>query len=245
MLILFAGPIHGRLKQLYTSAARLEEELGESISWILQTGDLGVWPDPSRIPRSVRRRGAESQFASMYLKEQEVPIPTLFVAGIHEDHAFLNYKCSQGKMEILPGLHYLMPGFSTVIGDQEEKVSVVGVGKSYSPQVYNGKSTKGLKAVRHYARRDIERACSQGLIDILLSYEAPAGANLGANLISSAEGLQKVAFAVRPKIAVHRGAAGSDFLQYEAQTTNTLTLRLPPLSFFVIKYEEGQLTPLN
>jgi len=245
MIVVLAGPIHGRFQQLYNATAKVAKELQEPVSWILQTGDLGVWPDPTRIPRAVKRRGAEAQFASMYLKEQEVPVPTLFIAGIHEDHAFLNYRCSQGKMEILPRLHYLMPGFSTVIGDQEERLSIVGLGKSYSPCVYNGKSTKGLKAIRHYTRRDVERACSHGLIDVFLSYEAPLGKKLGENLISASEGIEKISFAVRPTLAAHRGAAGSEFLQYRNTNTDTLTLRLPPLSIFALRYEKGQLIPIE
>ena len=245
MIFVLAGPLHGRIQQLYSSIKELEKGLPEPISWVLQLGDLGVYPDPSKMSKNSKRRGAEAQFASLYLQEEGVPIPTLFIPGLHDDLSFLNYRASCGSLEIIPNLHYLMPGFSGVIGDQVDKLSVVGLGKSYSPNIYSGKTKKGSKVTKHYTRRDVERACSQGLIDLFLSYEAPAGEHIGPNLVSSAEGVQKICFATRPKLLAHRGASGAEFLQYQTASTATLALRIPPLAFYALQYKDNELVPLK
>jgi len=206
MIVFLAGDIHGRVTQFYDKLLDFEKELGIHADWVLQTGSFGVWPDPLRIDRVTRRHADDVDFHKYYYNGIAVPRPTLFVAGRHEDHRWLNLKRDRGEMEVLPNLHWLLNGFKTNIG-----VSVVGLGKVYSPNTYRDRNIEPRRRLGHYTRGDIERACSQGPTDVLLTHEAPKGLRFG-NHHSEAEGIEKICFATRPKLLVHG--------HYNVTTTN-------------------------
>jgi hypothetical protein len=218
MIVFFAGDIHGRLTQFYDKVIEHERELGIRADWVLQTGSLGVWPDPLRIDRVTRRHADDVDFHKYYYNSQAVPRPTLFVAGRHEDHRWLNFKRDRGEMEILPNLHWLLNGFKTNIG-----TSVVGLGRVYSPNTYRGGKSSLKRQAAHYTRGDVERACSQGPTNILLTHEAPKGLQFG-NHVSEAEGIEKICFATRPKLLVH--GHYNETLTQRTKTTKTTCIGL-------------------
>lgn len=218
MIVFFAGDIHGRVTQFYDKVLDLEKELGVQPDWILQTGNFGVWPDPLKIDRATRRHVDDVDFYQYYYKGIAVPRPTLFIAGRHEDHRWLNFKRDRGEMEILPNLHWLLNGFRTNVG-----VSVVGLGKVWSPNTYRGRKVTPRRRLTHYTRDDVERACSQGPTDILLTHEAPKGLKFNTH-VSEAEGLERICYATRPKLLVH--GHHNETVMQKTETTKTLCLGL-------------------
>jgi Icc-related predicted phosphoesterase len=235
MIIFFAGDVHGRLTQFYDKVFSLENKLGLQADWILQTGNFGVWPDPLKIDRATRQHIDNVDFHRYYYNGLAVPKPTLFIAGRHEDHRWLNFKRDRGEMEILPNLNWLLNGFKTSIG-----LNVVGLGKSYSPKTYYDK--KSRKALGHYTRSDVERACSQGPTDILLTHEAPKGLQLGGH-ISEAEGIEKICFATRPTLLVHgHYNYSADFYLHK---TNTKIVSLGYMEIRPFLFRDRQISALN
>ena len=235
MIVFFFGEIHGRITEFYDKVLNTEKELGLKVDWVLQIGNFGIYPDPSLASYAAKKRGDMKEFANMYLNGQAVPRNTLFISGPHEDHRHMNLKASRGEMELVPNLSWLVNGYSTMLEDNEDKLKVLGLGKVYSPAAYAGGPVKGKKVnkrLSRYTRAEVERACSQGPVDLILAYQAPTGHTFGGK-VSEAHGLSTICFATRPSLYVH-GCYGVT-KSYTISQTRTPALALAPMS--IVPYE--------
>jgi len=178
--LLLSGPIEGHLQKFYNEAAK------QNPNWIICCGSYGVWPDPNRMNRAAKKfagRDFSKAYVGAILLSQ---IPTLFVAGPHEDHRFLNERIASNNTEVLANVHFLANGFRTEIG-WDKPLRVTGLGKVYSQETYSGQL--GKNAHRHYTRRDIERGCSSGPCDLLIIHES-----------LDSPGIRNLIYATRPKL---------------------------------------------
>jgi hypothetical protein len=173
MKIYFVGPIFGNIQEVYDKIGKLSEIHGDP-DWVIQLGNFGIWPDPHRIDRTTRLKGLELEFPNLYLNQTPVPYRTLFISGAHEDHHWLDH---------VPNLTHLVNGYRTAIGDGTTTISVVGLGKVHSPKFYNSSRTD----TRYYIRSEVERACSQGKVDLFISHASP-----------NSKGIKDIVFATRP-----------------------------------------------
>ena len=240
MNIFIAGDTHGEITALYERIFKLEERLGITADWVLQTGNLGVWPDPNRIDRATRNHGGDVDFFRYYLESRAVPRPTVFVAGKHEDHRWMNFRFSKGQLELLPNLHWLLNGYRTHISNEED-VSVVGLGKVFSPVSYISSITPKGKALSHYRKAEIDKACAHGPTDILLCHEAGHGTKLGGRM-SVSEGINKLCWALRPKVMIHGHYNESKV--YKNENTGTPTISLAFGEVRVLKYKDKKFSLL-
>lgn len=236
MYIAFAGDFHGKLTNLYLKVEELESKYGVKVSWVLQTGNLGIWPDPKRLDRATRKNPSEVDFFRYYLNNKPVPRETIFIQGKHDDHRWLNYMSSRNQMEVLPNLNWLLNGYKTTI-EAESSISIVGLGKVFSPNSY----FKGKKKIDSYTRREVERACSQGPTDLLITHEAGKGAQLG-NHLSVAEGINNICYAIRPKLHIHGHYNVSNV--YTNKLTKTPTVSLAFGEVVIFKYNGEELIPI-
>jgi hypothetical protein len=181
MEILLAGPIEGAIDAFY------EHIKGMKPHWAVCAGDFGIWPDPERMDRASKKHAAKD-FSRHYVgvANNPITIPTLTIAGVHDDNRFLAQRLSVGNTEILNNVHWLANGYKTNIGF-ETAIRVTGFGRAYSEQTFSG--VVGSKSHRHYTRRDIERGCSSGPTDLLVVYEH-----------LDAPGIRNLIFATRPKL---------------------------------------------
>jgi len=140
MNIIIAGDIHGEISNFYDRILALEDKLDITADWVLQTGNFGVWPDPMRIDRHTRQRNSVD-FFRYYLESKPVPRPTVFIAGKHEDHRWLNFVASRNQLEIIPELSWLLNGYKTHIGNGGQ-LSLVGMGGVFSPKHYTGEKKR-------------------------------------------------------------------------------------------------------
>jgi hypothetical protein len=205
MILALCGDVHGQILSFYEKLDQMQKDTGVRADYVLQTGNFGVWPDPSRVDRHTKRFKEAGDFATLYLSDYWIPYLTLFIPGAHEDHVWMDQRFKRAQMLLLPNLTFLGQGYQTTIGFNDDILSVVGLGKTYSPVVYG--SQNGVprhKMVAHYTRGEVERACAQGPTDILLTHQAPSGARLGP-IISDSEGINKICYAIRPKLLVHGG----------------------------------------
>jgi hypothetical protein len=185
MKILLTGPIEGHIDAFYAHARE------QKPNWVISAGDFGVWPDPHRMDKASRHH-AEDDFAKHYVGVMKEPImiPTLLIAGVHDDHKWLEYRRSVNNTEILANVHWLAQGFRTEIGWDNEPFRVTGLGRAYSEATYKGEV--GKRSHRHYTRQDVERACSSGPTDLLVIYEH-----------LDAPGIRNIIFATRPKLIIN------------------------------------------
>lgn len=237
MNLLVLGDIHGNIKSTYDKIDNFINLHNIEIDWVLQVGNFGVWPDPRRIDRATRRHKNQIDFFKYYLNSAPLPYQTLFVQGKHEDHKWLQFMYSRGQLEILPNLNWLLNGYKTQISNGQT-LSVVGLGKVYSPITYRGDKVKSGT----YTRNEVERACSQGPTDLLLTHEAGKGAQIG-NHRSEAEGINNICFAIRPKLHIH--GHYNKTLIYHNQATGTPTLSVAFNDFQIVAYRDEKFKLLD
>ena len=147
-------------------------------------------------------------------------------------------------MELVPNLSWLVNGYSTMLEDNEDKLKVLGLGKVYSPTAYAGEPVKGKKVnkrLSRYTRAEVERACSQGPVDLILAHQAPTGHTFGSK-ISEAHGLSNICFATRPSLYVH-GCYGVT-KNYTISQTKTPALALASMSIVAYEYHNKRFTPV-
>jgi len=195
MIVFFVGAVNGHIIRLYEEIEAVENKIGYKADWVLCTGSLGTWPDPNRADRP--SKGRVGDFPKLYFDQEPVPRQTIFVAGPHEDHVWLKHRAARQDLDLLPGLTWLMDGYSTVIGTEEYQAHVAGLGKVYSPSTYTDS-----ESIKHYTYLDIQRACSGGPCDVFLCHEGMYGEFYGPKKCE-ARGIKKVIYAIRPKLIIH------------------------------------------
>jgi hypothetical protein len=206
MLLCAAGDIHGAIDQLYRDALAFENALGLRFDVVLHVGDFGVWPDPNRVDRATREHDGAGDFPSWHARAQQVPRPTVFIKGNHEDFDWLHERAGT---EVLPGLTYLANAQVLEIGsERQSSLRVGGIGGCFGPSNYERpSSTLQGNARRHFTRDEIERLCEQGRLDVLLLHDAPAGVEFtrrrGSSeqrYVSEAAGLAEVVRRTHPRV---------------------------------------------
>src|SRR6059058_4166240 len=99
---LIFGDLHGRVLPAFALAVAWQREHGERLAGLLQVGDLGWFPDITRLDKATKRHaerdplelGAQqvavpSRLADTIFAEPEIPAALWFTAGNHEDHELL------------------------------------------------------------------------------------------------------------------------------------------------------------
>ena len=206
MRIAIVGSLYGHLSDVYRTFGKLVHDTEIPIDWVLSTGNFGVWPDPLRADRASRENPGE--FLDYLVGKKRLPIPTIMVAGKHEDHLWIEKMVRRGDGELIENLHFLVNGNHTLLENLDTSLKVVGIGGTYSPEPTRGNYTMG----------DVAKACTAGPMDIFLSHEAPDGQRF-EELTSQAKGLNKVCFATRPRLLIHGKYSKTLFYK----TTQTLT----------------------
>lgn len=206
MRIAILGSIYGNIEQTYLELGKMVYQTSVPINWVLSTGNFGVWPDPLRADKASKSHPGD--FLDYLVGKKSIPIPTLMVAGKHEDSLWISKMLARGDGELVNNLHFLVSGNHTTIEDQETVLRVVGLGGTYSPNPKRG----------NYSMKDVANAALAGPVDIFLSHEAPDGQKFGI-LTSQAKGINKVCFATQPRLLLH--GKYPETVLYQTKQTNT------------------------
>jgi hypothetical protein len=205
------GDLHGRVLPAFALARAWRREHGEGVAALLQVGDLGYFPDYSRLDRATKKFAARdplelgvqkvihpSPEADELFADPDTPGPMWFVAGNHEDHQALadRYGVPGSTDDDFPADHY---GRLCCIADGHVALLPGGlrVGGLW------GIDAEAPRARRHAApatRLDPRRARHLALrpMDVLLTHESPRDAfweDSGSEAISLVIAQARPAFA--------------------------------------------------
>ena len=177
--------LHGRLLLCFKLCARWERETGDKIDLILQAGDLGAYPDQSRLDRAtinhMRNDPTELGFSSDFVTRRDevadqlgmTSCPMLFVRGNHEDHTWLDKLENQSNEPIFPvdvyqRVYCMKSGVPYTFETLRESITILGIGR-IGPLPGEQDETKP-KYVQPY---ELERLYSPGELqcDVLLSHD--------------------------------------------------------------------------
>lgn len=146
MNIAVFADLHGRIRLCFKLCARWQHETGKSIDLILQAGDLGAYPDTSRLDRATikhaRKDPTELGFSTDFATYRDevaqdlspTTCPMIFVRGNHEDHDWLDRLEKQTTNPIFPVDVYqrifcLKTGVPYTFQKDDERITVVGIGR--------------------------------------------------------------------------------------------------------------------
>lgn len=146
MNIAIFADVHGRILLAFRLCARWEQETGEKIDLILQAGDMGVYPDISRLDsatiKHARKDPSELGFSDYFTEKRDdieailvqTTAPMLFVRGNHEDHEWLDTLETQTDTAIFPVDVYqrvfcMRSGLPYKYAVEGESVTIVGIGR--------------------------------------------------------------------------------------------------------------------
>lgn len=217
MIIYLSGDCHGQVESFASRVEQTAKSTDTSPDWVICLGNFGAWPDPKQVDRNTRKAG-KTDFHLYYHQQKYLPFKTLFIPGRNEDHRWISSMWSRGYDEFFPNFFYLPNGYKKALQANEEVMTLVGLGRVYSPNSYTGE-----RKAWHYSKSEVERACSQGPVDLFVSTEAGHGVQVGT-VQSESEGINKIDFATRPKLAAHAHYNTSEYYINPYTQTPTLSL---------------------
>jgi hypothetical protein len=99
---LIFGDLHGRILPAFRLALAWQREYSERVDALLQVGDLGYFPDATRLDKATKRHAerdplelgardiaAATRLADQIFADPDIPAGLWFTAGNHEDHELL------------------------------------------------------------------------------------------------------------------------------------------------------------
>jgi Calcineurin-like phosphoesterase len=150
MNIAVFGDLHGHILLALQLCVRWQQQTGQQLDLILQVGDLGVFPDRTRLDRATRRHGERNPAVLSFLNFftakhpavttllEELSCPLLFVRGNHEDHSWLDAREHQFPDPCFPVDAYLRlwclkTGAPYTFQRGEEAITILGIGRIGRP----------------------------------------------------------------------------------------------------------------
>lgn len=207
MRLAFAGDTHGKLKFMYQTAEAWQTATGKKIDYLFQIGDLGFWSTYENMDPSARSYGERhgmtpeenlGDYPSLMLGKWDIPIPTYFIRGNHEDQPLLcsyekalasqyPHRYQERSVPILPNLHYIPDGHVIDIqgikiagwgGCWSWKTFPLGYWSAQRHHLHSNKKKYGNrpwpKRLEHMTRDRGEQLLEEEF-DILLTHDAPTG----------------------------------------------------------------------
>jgi hypothetical protein len=181
------GDLHGKVLPALRLAACWSREHARPLAGVLQVGDLGYFPDPSRMDRATVRHAKDdplelgtldvtspNDLADRTFDDPACPPALWFTAGNHEDF---------DELERLAGASGRQPDFAA---DAYTRVRGIKDGRVIDPAGVRVAAVWGVDGVGANRRTNLprrayvaERAVNRLLaesFDVLLTHDAPAGA---------------------------------------------------------------------
>jgi hypothetical protein len=212
------GDLHGRILPAFRLATVWAREHGVALAGILQVGDLGYFPDPSRLDRATLRHAVDdplelgaidlvqpNPLADAVFADRDCPPGLWFTAGNHEDFDELE-RLAAGKRT--PTFFVDRFGMVSCVKDGEvATVAGLRVGAVWGVDGAGPSRRTNLPPRAYIRERAVNRLLAEKF-DVLLCHDAPMDAKragYGSELLSSLIEL------ARPKFAFfgHYKGAGS------------------------------------
>ena len=205
MRVAIFGDVHGALAAMYEAVQAWESAQGETIDYVLQAGDMGMYPDLGRIDSATRSHAREDPtelFAPLFVEGKlEATHKTFFVRGNHEDQDFLR-KVGTGPIDPAGKIIHLAGAYPVVIGGREKGFSVVtlgGIEPAYLEDPLSGWSNGGER--KYFDQGEVRKILKlpSEKIDILLTHDGPRGYCLKDNPVAGSIILLEVVKRLQPR----------------------------------------------
>lgn len=214
------GDLHGRILPAFRLASVWAREHDEAVTGLLQVGDLGYFPDASRLDKATRRHAerdplelgaqliaAPSKEADRVFADEHIPGGLWFTAGNHEDYdALHHWEQSAGPRASA----FSVDVYSRVLCVRDGAVETLPGGLRVG--ALWGVDDRAPNARRHLPERARIRprsatALSGSAFDVLLTHESPRDAMIAG---AGSEDIDALLDLARPAFAFfgHYGSQG-------------------------------------
>ena len=241
-LALFAD-IHGKFLLPFKLAHRYQQTTGKSIDLIVQCGDMGAFPDKSRMDKATLRHAARDRDELGFIDDfvhakppiaqflDRLNLNMLCVRGNHEDHEFLDELERQSVHAAFPIDAYrrvwvLKTGEPFVLQKDGESLEILGIGR-----IGDRKQRPHGEFIQEYERQTLRRFIKDCLKnkhdpDVLITHDQPADSQSGYGAEEIANVLDQLAFAYH-----FYGHTGEAYRQNLADNGITLSVKIKELEF--------------
>jgi len=234
MNIAVFADLHGRILLAFKLCARWERETGERLDLILQAGDVGIFPDPTRLDKATLRYAQQDPTELGFLKDfviydekvaavlAQTSCNLICVRGNHEDHRWLDTREMQESgpifsVDVYQRLYCLKTGVPYIYTTGNEQLAVLGIGR-VGPRSEEVKDTN----IQPYEQVQLKKLGAT-TVDVLLTHDMPAGAsarhvrsrNMPEGLATRNRGMEEISLALeqyQPRYHFY-GHVGGDCLQ--------------------------------
>jgi len=186
MNIAILADVHGRILLAFKVLNRYQQETGERIDVILQCGDVGIFPDTSKLDKATIRHaegdptelGFSEHFAEPKPEVEELlarlSCNMVCVRGNHEDHEFLDRLEEESQDAAFPVDCYqrilvLKTGVSHDISFNDGTLRVLGIGRVGPP--VGETDLEKLKYIQAYEQQRLSKL-DDAQFDVLLTHDA-------------------------------------------------------------------------
>lgn len=187
MNIAIFADVHGRILLCFKLCARWEKETGQRIDLILQAGDLGAFPDETRLDKATRRFAQADPTELGFLTDfvhydpataallNETTCNLLFVRGNHEDHSWLDQHEQAATDTIFPidaykRIYCLKSGIPYTFQANDQQIQLLGIGRVGA--LAGEQNVQQAKYIQDYETERIF-ALGKTTIDVLLTHDSP------------------------------------------------------------------------
>lgn len=190
------GDIHGRFTLMYTLVYLYEQKNNLTIDAILQLGDMGAFPDLSRLDNATLKFAKHDtdelgfQNYVNYSNEAEKVLrcchykKSYLIAGNHEDFDYLNQFKTPGTLDPWNCLIYIPDGQTLNLNLAQGKLTLAGFGKIHPRHESANKGKKSRKSYRQsqktaqldprfFTEQEIDKAFIDTPVDILMTHAGP------------------------------------------------------------------------
>lgn len=186
MNIAVLADVHGRILLAFKIIERYQRETGEQIDLILQCGDVGIFPDITRLDKATERIAqldeTELGFAEYFADRNpearavldKLSCDMICVRGNHEDHSFLDELETQHEGAIFPVDCYqrvwcMKTGVVHSVKLNGDTLDVLGIGRVGAP---DGEADPTRDKYIQQREQDQLKQAAGEPIDILLTHDA-------------------------------------------------------------------------
>jgi hypothetical protein len=204
------GDLHGRILPAFRLATCWSREFGQPLDGLLQVGDLGYFPDPSRLDRATLRHAQDdplelgaadivtpNELADSVFDDPDSPPGLWFTAGNHEDFEELERLAQASGHQP----DFVVDAYCKVRGIKDGAVAPVSgcrVGAVWGVDQEGRNARRRLPDRGFIQPRAVDRLLAAAPFDVLLTHDAPLGAkwdNYGSKLLADLITLAQPRFA--------------------------------------------------
>ncbi|MFM6906586.1 MAG: metallophosphoesterase [Acinetobacter tjernbergiae] len=202
--------IHGKFLLPFKLVQYYQNITGQKIDWILQCGDMGAFPEKSRMDKATLRHAQadrdELGFMDQFVTEKaeiatflnELNINMLCVRGNHEDHLFLDeleqlaiqQQRASFSIDAYKRVWVCRSGIPIILEKEGETLSIVGVGR-----IGDQKGRIHPPFIQDYERKALKQLMKKHQeFDVLLSHDKASESQRGYGAEEISQLLNQVAF---------------------------------------------------